>query len=56
MSTDHVHHRRAASTGDEPVRAQASGHADHGGLVMLAMLACCVAIGLVVLLVAFGVF
>lgn len=61
MSTDHVHRqeapRRAASeavtTGGEPAGPQASGHGDHG---MLAMLACCVAIGLVFLVLALGAF
>jgi hypothetical protein len=65
MSTDHVHRQRAprragpeaVTTGDDPVRPPASGHGEaHGGHGMLAMLACCVAIGLVFLLIALGIF
>lgn len=60
MSSDQVHRQaprpagpEAVTTGDEPTGPQASGHGDHG---VLAMLACCVAIGLVFLLIALGVF
>lgn len=65
MASDHVHSQRAprpgageaGTAGDEPTRSAAHDHGGaHGDHGMLAMLACCIAIGAVFLLIALGVF
>lgn len=58
MADGHVHDRSAPRPAvDQPTRSPAGGddgaHGDHG---ILAMLACCVAIGAAILLIALGPF